>query len=92
MKRAETANDLPPTKRLPYRHKRRAVRYIYDFPKVLLWRPAKKSTEMDAIELASSVQALYIRPPVTQALEYFDPEAPSFLTRFIALPPEWRNW
>ena len=30
---------------------------------------------MDVIELASEAQALYIRPPVTQALEYFAPES-----------------
>lgn len=45
--------------------------YIYDFSTVLSDRRVKKCTEMDAIDLASCAQALYIRPPVTQALEYF---------------------
>ena len=40
----------------------------------------QKNTSMRIIELASSAQSLYIRPPVTQALECFDKKDQSFLT------------
>jgi hypothetical protein len=76
----------------PARVQTRADTYIYDFSTVLAGQREKKCRQIRAIELASWAQALYIRPPVARALSTLFVKAPTFVTRFTALPPEWRNW